>query len=78
MHPENKDKMAFITNKSVYYYKVMPFRLKNARATYQRMMNKVFAEHIGRNLEVYIDDILVKFKDAQQHWQDLKEKFKTL
>ena len=54
----------------------MPFGLKNAKGTCQRMMNKVFANQIERNIEVYIDDILVKF--TQQLWHDLKEMFKTL
>ena len=56
----------------------MSFSLKNVRVTYQRMMNKVFAELIGRNMEVYVNDILVKSKDPKQHWQDLEEAFKTL
>ena len=56
----------------------MPFGLKNAGATYQRMMNKVFTEQIGRNMEVYVDDILIKSKDPQQHWQDLEETFQML
>ena len=63
MHPNNKDKIAFITNEGVYYYKVMLFGLKNGRAIYQRMMNKVFANQINRNMEVYVDDILVKSKN---------------
>ena len=44
MHLDDKEKTAFITNKGVYCYKVMPLELKNAKATYQRMMNKVFIE----------------------------------
>ena len=63
MHLDNEDKIAFITNKSVYCYKVMLVKLKNAEATYQKMMNKVFAEHIRRNFKVYVDDTLVKSKD---------------
>ena len=45
-----------------YSYKVMPFGLKNARATYQRLVNKMFNKQIGRNMEVYVDDMLVKSK----------------
>ena len=60
---DDKDKMVFITNEGVYYYRVMSFGPKNVGATYQRMMNKVFAEHIRRNMKVYVDDILVKSKD---------------
>ena len=59
----------------VFCYKVMPFGLKNTRATYQRMMNKVFKNQIGRNLEVYLDDILFKSKSLNDHLVDLKENF---
>ena len=63
MYLEDGDKIAFITNEGVYCYKVMPFGLKNASITHQRMMNKAFVKHIRRNIKVYIDDILVKSKD---------------
>ncbi|KAI9107302.1 hypothetical protein K1719_021690 [Acacia pycnantha] len=46
---------------------------KNAGATYQRMMNKVFANQIGRNVEVYIDDMIVKTLDQQRHIQDTEQ-----
>ena len=65
MHLDDEDKIAFITNESVYYYRVMLFGLKNAGATYQMMMNKVFVEQIGRNMEFFVDKILVKSKDFQ-------------
>ena len=78
MHLDDKDKIAFITNESIYCYRVMTFYLKNARATYQRIMNKVFPEQIERNIKVYVDDILIKSKSLQQHWHDLDETFKTL
>ncbi|RDX88396.1 Retrovirus-related Pol polyprotein from transposon 17.6, partial [Mucuna pruriens] len=55
--------------------KVMPFGLRNARATYQRLMDKVFANQIGRNLEVYMDDMVVKSIDPKQHIKDLEEIF---
>lgn len=51
--------MAFITDRRLYY-KVMPFRLKNVGATYQRLINEMFKSQIGRNIEVCVDDILVK------------------
>ena len=63
MHPNDKDKIVFITNERVYCYWVMSFGLKNVGAIYQRMMNNVVVEQIGRNIEVYVDDILVKSKD---------------
>ena len=77
MHLDDEDKIAFNTNKGVYCYWVIPFGLKNARATYQWMMNKVFTEQIERNIDVYVDNILVKSKDPYQQWQDLEETFKT-
>lgn len=69
---------AFISNTSVYCYKVMPFGLKNAGATYQRMVKKVFDTKIGRNLEVYVDDMITKSKQAIDHVADLLETFMTL
>lgn len=52
----------FITDKGVFYYKVMPFDLKNAGATYQRLVNRLFKEHIGKIVEVYTDDMIIKSK----------------
>ena len=54
-----------------FCYKVMPFRLKNAGATYQRLMNKMFAHQIGRNVQVYVDDMLVKSLCENDHLNDL-------
>ena len=56
----------------------MPFGLKNAGAIYQRLMNKMFHKQIGRNIEVYINDMLVKKKDEENHLEDLEETFETL
>nr|KYP44258.1 Retrovirus-related Pol polyprotein from transposon 17.6 [Cajanus cajan] len=63
----------FITEQANYCYHVMPFGLKNAGATYQRLMDKVFSEQIGRNLEVYVDDMVIKTKSATNHVRDLEE-----
>jgi reverse transcriptase-like protein len=63
---------AFITNSGVYYYKAMPFGLKNVGDTYQRIVNKVSNAQIGRNLEVYVDDIIVKRKELKDHAADLR------
>jgi hypothetical protein len=62
---------AFMTNTCNYYYNAMPFGLKNAGATYQRLMDRVFSEQIGRNVEVYIDDMVVKTTEEGEHDQDL-------
>ncbi|XP_059446338.1 uncharacterized protein LOC132177877 [Corylus avellana] len=78
MHPSDQEKTAFITDRDLYCYKVMPFGLKNARATYQRLVNRMFLEQIGKNMEVYVDDMLVKSKLQMDHVTDLQEVFKTL
>ncbi|XP_059461825.1 uncharacterized protein LOC132190804 [Corylus avellana] len=78
MHPEDREKTAFITDRGLYCYKVMPFGLKNARATYQRLVNKMFQDQIGRSMEVYVDDMLVKSVLPQDHVLDLQETFTTL
>ena len=56
----------------------MPFGLKNTEATYQRLVNRMFSHQIGKNVEVYVDDMLVKIKDEANHLDDLKETFNTL
>ena len=56
----------------------MPFGLKNVRATYQRLVNQMFNKQIGRKVEVYVDDMLVKSKEEEDHLDDLKETFNTL
>ena len=58
MAEEDQEKTAFITSQGLYCYKVMPFGLKNAEAAYQRLVNKMFNKQIGRNMEVYVDDML--------------------
>ena len=50
----------FVTGQGIFYYKVMPFGTRNVGATYQRLMNKMFAHQIGRNVKVYVDNMLVK------------------
>jgi hypothetical protein len=56
----------------------MPFGLKNAGATYQRCMNHVFGEHIGRTVEAYVDDIVVKTRKASNLLSNLETTFKCL
>ena len=60
--PEDREKTTFISPDANYHYEVMPFGLKNAGATYQRMMTRMFQEKIGCTVEVYIDDMVVKSK----------------
>ncbi|KAL1218059.1 RNA-directed DNA polymerase-like protein [Cardamine amara subsp. amara] len=73
MHPEDQEKTAFITERGTYRYKVMPFGLKNAGATYRRLVNKMFHEQLGKSMEVYIDDMLVKSLKLEDHIPQLKE-----
>ncbi|MCH79610.1 gag-pol polyprotein [Trifolium medium] len=75
MAESDKQKTAFMTDSGNYYYNVMPFGLKNAGATYQRMMNKVFRTEIGDMLEVYMDDMIVKSKEEVDHTTHLRKIF---
>lgn len=78
MAEEDQEKTAFVRSQGHYCYKVMPFGLKNVRVTYQRLVNKMFSRQIGRNIEVYVDDMLIKSKQELAHLDDLKETFATL
>ncbi|XP_058762570.1 uncharacterized protein LOC131635951 [Vicia villosa] len=71
----DKQCTTFMTESDNYYYNVMPFRLKNAGATYQRMMNKVFRGEIGDTLEVYMDDKIVKSREETDHTTHLERVF---
>ncbi|XP_017216818.2 uncharacterized protein LOC108194379 [Daucus carota subsp. sativus] len=72
---EDQDSTAFITHKGVFAYTVLPFGLLNAGATFQRTMDTVFADQIGRNMEIYVDDMIVKSVKAPSHAKDLRETF---
>lgn len=67
MAKEDIERTSFFTAGAVYCFVVMPFGLKNAGATYQRLVNKMFAEEIGKTMEVYVDDMLVKSKTEEEH-----------
>ncbi|KAL2226671.1 UNVERIFIED_CONTAM: Retrovirus-related Pol polyprotein from transposon opus [Sesamum indicum] len=67
MAKEDREKTFFVTDKGIYCYNVMSFGLKNAGATYQQLVNKMFSELIGRTMEVYVDDMVVKSKRSQDH-----------
>ena len=78
MAEEDQEKAAFVTSQGLYYYRVRPFGLKNAGATYQRLVNQMFKKQIGRNVEEYVDDMLVKSRKEEDHLDNLKETFNTL
>ena len=78
MDEDDQEKTFFVTSQGLYCYKIMLFGLKNAGATYQRLLNCMFSHQIGRNVEMYVDDMLVKSKDEANHLDNLKETFDTL
>ncbi|XP_057463838.1 uncharacterized protein LOC130753679 [Actinidia eriantha] len=78
LHGPDQEKTAFMTPKEVFCYKVMPFGLKNAGATYQRMVTKMFHHVLGKTMDAYIDDMVVKSKEESDHLRDLAEIFAIL
>ena len=78
MDPSDQEKTSFVTAQGTYCYRVMPFGLKNAGATYQRLVNRMFQKQIGTTMEVYIDDMLVKSTAAGLHIAHLSETFQIL
>ena len=78
MDPLDAPKTAFMTNNKNYHYEVMSFGLRNAGATFQRSMDTMFAAQIGRNLEVYIDDLVVMTPENAIHTTDLGEIFRQV
>ena len=78
MDETDQEKTSFVTSQGLFCYKVMPFGLKNAGVTYQRLVNHMFHSQIGRNVEVYVDDMLVKSQDEKIHLDNLQETFDTL
>ena len=78
MDEADQERTSFITNQGLFCYKMMSFSLKNAGATYQRLMNKMFAHQIGRNVQVYVDNMLVKSQRNDDHLDYLRETFDTL
>ena len=74
----DQEKTAFVTPNRNYHYKVMPFSLKNVESTYQRMMTRMFESQLGKFIEVYINDMVVKSKVVFEHIGDLKNIFEIL
>jgi hypothetical protein len=75
---EDEEKTAFITPYGIFCYQVMPFGLKNAGATYQRMMQNCLGSQIGRNIQVYIDDVVITTRKEESLIDDLKETINNL
>ena len=75
---EDQDKTSFITKKELYGWLRMSFDLRYASATFQRLINTILQPQLGRNMEDYIDDMIVKSWEEQGHIGDLRETFETL
>nr|GEW52983.1 reverse transcriptase domain-containing protein [Tanacetum cinerariifolium] len=78
LEEEDEKKTAFIISQGIFCYLKMPFGPKNAGATYQRLVDKAFQKQIGQNLEVYVDDLVIKSRMEQEVIRDIEETFKTL
>ena len=74
----DQEKIAFVTPIGNYHYKVMPFGLKNVGSTYQRMMTRMFEPQLGKSIEVYEDDMVVKSKVVSENVGDLRAIFNIL
>ncbi|GJX53502.1 reverse transcriptase domain-containing protein [Tanacetum coccineum] len=75
---EDEEKTAFITSQGIFCYTKMPFGLRNAGATYQRLVDKALHKQIGRNLEVYVDDLVIKSRTEDEIVREIEETFKPL
>ncbi|GJX50718.1 reverse transcriptase domain-containing protein [Tanacetum coccineum] len=78
MAKEDEEKIEFITSQGIFCYSKMPFGLRNAGATYQHLVDKAFHKQIGRNLKVYVDDLVIKSCMEDEIIRDIEETFKTL
>ena len=75
MAPEDMEKTTFITEWGTYYYRVMPFGLKNTGVTYQRVATTLFHDMMHRNVEVYVDDMIMKSRSRADHLTALERFF---
>ena len=75
---EDMEKTSFITPWGTYCYKVMPFGLKNVGATYQRAATTLLHDLIHKEVEVYVDDMIVKSKDHEGHIPTLRKFFERI
>ncbi|KAL0301365.1 UNVERIFIED_CONTAM: Retrovirus-related Pol polyprotein from transposon gypsy [Sesamum radiatum] len=78
MVEDDRDKTSFIIENGIYCYNVMLFRLKNAGATYQRLVNRMFKELTEKTMEVYVDDMLIKEKEEKEHLAHLQAVFEVM
>jgi len=78
MAEEDKEKTTFVTPRGTFWYKVMRFGLKNVKATYQRAMVTLFHDMTYKEIEVYVDDIIAKSREKEDHCQTLRKLFERL
>jgi hypothetical protein len=78
MDPADREKTTFITPWGTFCYKVMPFGLKNAGATYQRAMTALFHDMMHKEIEVYVDDMIAKSQNKEDHLDHLIKLFERL
>ncbi|GJS20434.1 reverse transcriptase domain-containing protein [Tanacetum coccineum] len=78
MEESDEEKTAFHTSQGVYCYTKMPFSLKNDGATYQRLVDKAFNNQVGWNIEVYVDELVIKSYTKTEMLRDIDETFHTL
>ena len=78
VHSDDQEKTAFITEFGLYEFIVMPFGLRNAPGTFQRLMNYILQDYLGQFVCVYLDDIIINSKTFEQHMDHIKQVFHTL
>uniref|UniRef100_A0A803QCM7 Reverse transcriptase domain-containing protein n=1 Tax=Cannabis sativa TaxID=3483 RepID=A0A803QCM7_CANSA len=75
IHVADQEHTSFEIDKGIYWYKVMPFRLKNDGSMYWGMVRKMFKNVLGKNMDVYVDDMLIKLKISESPCKDLEQAF---
>ena len=78
MDEKDSEKKVFIMPWGVYHYRVMSFGLKNAGATYMRAMTTIFPKMIHKEIEVYVDDVIIKSRESSDHLKHLRKFFNHL
>ena len=78
MSLKDEEKIAFVIDRDLFCHRIMPFSLKNIGVTYQWLVNKILKDKIDQNIEVYVDNMLIKSRTFGEHIGDLKETFAIL
>lgn len=75
MHLEDEEKPSFIIEDGCFFYRRMSFELKNNDATYEHILSRMFKRLLGREMEVYMDEMITKSRKSEEHIGDLEETF---